>query len=188
MTVLSDPYIMTRQDVINQYQTCLQQGILTSNEIQNFLNGKQRHDLIIQQSSGSSSLPLNIPRTTADINDIAMRVLTPYIKHYGIEPVRIALLGGISHSESAIKLQLKNSIIRYFTLDEYKLLDQFQPELISCYPSVMRELLSNPNLCLNAVKAFKVGGETLFPSDIKKIFSRWPNFLIIEQYGLTERV
>ncbi|TGN01325.1 hypothetical protein [Leptospira yasudae] len=176
------------KDYIKQeYLNILQNGKLTESEIESFLRKKTiGEDVIIQASSGSTSEPLLIPRSKADVADIAKRVIRPYVELYQSYPERIALFGGISHTEAAVKLQMGAISMRSFQLDEVDQLDGFDPHVISCYPSVVRELIDDSSVSLSNLKAIKLGGERIYLSDIKKIFRRFPGIFLIEQYGSTE--
>ncbi|RHX81452.1 hypothetical protein [Leptospira yasudae] len=176
------------KDYIKQeYLNILQSGKLTESEIESFLQRKPiGEDVIIQASSGSTSEPLLIPRSKADVADIAKRVIRPYVEFYQSYPERIALFGGISHTEAAVKLQMGAISMRSFQLDEVDQLDGFDPHVISCYPSVVRELIDDSSVSLSNLKAIKLGGERIYLSDIKKIFQRFPGIFLIEQYGSTE--
>jgi hypothetical protein len=96
------------------------------------------------------------------------------------------MIGGISHMEAAKHIQVNNATIRNFSLSEISKMIDWQPELLTCYPSVLRELLGKYQSELGFLKGIKAGGEKLLPADCKKVFSLIPNALIIEQYGSTE--
>ncbi|AOP35368.1 hypothetical protein A0128_16880 [Leptospira tipperaryensis] len=171
----------------NEYLEILKKGRLTEQERDLFLRKESLgEDIIIQASSGSTSEPLLIPRSKADVADIAKRVIRPYVEFYQSYPERIALFGGISHTEAAVKLQMGSITMRSFQLDEIDQLDTFDPHVISCYPSVVRELIDDPTVSLKNLKAIKLGGERIYFSDLRKIFRRFSNVLLIEQYGSTE--
>ncbi|AYV55561.1 hypothetical protein EFP84_08595 [Leptospira kmetyi] len=170
-----------------EYLEILKKGKLTEQEIDLFLQKKPiGEDVIIQASSGSTSEPLLIPRSKSDVADIAKRVIRPYVEFYQEYPERIALFGGISHTEAAVKLQMGAISMRSFQLDEVNQLDGFNPHVISCYPSVIRELIDDSSVSLSNLKGIKLGGERIYFSDIKKIFQRFPGIFLIEQYGSTE--
>lgn len=141
---------------------------------------------ILQSSSGTTGEPFLISRTPADIMNIMQRVLSSYVTHYAAPPKNVALMGGISHTEAALNLKLSNIKIQSFSIDQLNELQDFVPEVISAYPSIIREILSTPKLEFPSLKAIKLGGEPLFATDINKIFDRFPNIIIIEQYGSTE--
>ncbi|MDV6235487.1 AMP-binding protein [Leptospira ellisii] len=170
-----------------EYLEILRKGELTSEQIDSFLARKPLgEDVIIQASSGSTSEPLLIPRSKADVADIAKRVIRPYVESFRSYPERIALFGGISHTEAAVKLQMGSISMRSFQLEESDRLDEFDPHVVSCYPSVIRELIDDGSVSLSGLKAIKLGGERIYSSDLKKIFQRFPGILLIEQYGSTE--
>ncbi len=179
--------VYNKQALIANYETLLQQGLYKGLRADELLT-KARLDksIIIQKTSGSKDQPIYIPRTASDMRDIVLRVLQPYFDHYQDYPARVALTGGVSHTEVALKITIENIKLWDFKLSQLPELDQYDPELLSCYPSVMRELINNKNLKFKSLKAIKLGGEPIFPSDIQKILKRFPGILIIEQYGSTE--
>lgn len=141
--------------------------------------------MIVQVSSGSSGRPPRVVRRTLDdILDIHARVLGAWSERYPEPPVRVALLGGISHAQAAMNLRLRGTRFVSFSLDAREALRAYEPDFISCYPSVLRDLLEWPDF--PGLKAVKVGGEHLLPSDVKKLSRRYPNCLLIEQLGSTE--
>lgn len=143
-------------------------------------------DVVIQVSSGSTGRPLLIPRTRRDVGDIARRVWTPLVERFGRPPARIALIGGISHSQAAMKLDLGEISIRSFEPGAIADLVDFDPVVISCYPSIVRELLRDLPVAMPGLSAFKLGGERIFQADLDKIFCRFPGTVVIEQFGSTE--
>jgi len=142
--------------------------------------------LVVQSTSGSQGHPLLIPRLIDDVTDIALRVLKHYKSHFDEYPTKIGMIGGISHVEAATSLNVGRINIRHFDQDSFEDLLNWQPEVITCYPSVLRELIFLYGSNLKFVKAVKVGGEKLFPSDCERIFRISPGALVIEQYGSTE--
>lgn len=165
----------------------LSRGTMTSEQQARFLAGESPgDDVVIQSSSGSSGVPLLIPRSRNDILNIATRVWAPFVKKYQRPPARIALFGGISHSQAAMKLNLHEIKLQSFELHEIQQLIDFDPEVVSCYPSVLRELLTDCMDQLKSVKAIKLGGEYIFPADLEKVFRMLPDVIIIEQLGSTE--
>jgi hypothetical protein len=143
--------------------------------------------LIFQSSSGSSrGTILRIPRRVTDIQDIFARTLVPYCRVFGHAPARIAMLGGSSHAEAALKFRLESTAFDSFGRGEGARLMAFNPEVISCYPSIARELAADAKLVFPALRAFKLGGEQLFPTDLAKLRNRFGDVAIFEQVGSTE--
>lgn len=181
------PTIVDKQYLIKNYRYILEQGKLPPGAIENLVNNKGMDDpdIVIQSTSGSHGKPLLIPRTKADIENVAFRIIAEFKNKYGDASCRIALFGGISHSQAALKYKKTNIEMKTFTLDETAALYEFNPDVLSCYPSIARELIQQ-NDSLRNVKMIKLGGERLFPSDVKKIFHAFPGCIIVEQFGCTE--
>lgn len=140
--------------------------------------------IVIQVSSGSTGAPLRIPRTREDVGDIATRVATPFVRRFGHAPRRIALIGGISHSEAAAKLGVRSMEMRSFDYPELTGLGEYRPDVISCYPSVLREI---PEVLQDSeLKCIKLGGERFFAEDLNRVFAARDDLLVIEQLGSTE--
>lgn len=178
--------IADKNYITENYRMILESGPMSHEDIQTFLRGEGLSDeIVVQSTSGSTGEPLRIPRTRADVGDIARRVVAVYVKHYGSMPDRIALFGGISHMEAAVKLKSGGLQMRSFEPGELRELVEFNPDVISCYPSVARELISTMD-SLPALKAIKLGGEPIFQSDINRLLARNKNLIVIEQYGSTE--
>lgn len=143
--------------------------------------------IILQASSGSSGKnPILIPRSIKDIFDIHTRIINSYLSCYSTPPRKIALLGGVSHAQAAIKMKIKNTEIISFSLKDTKRINEFNPDVISCYPSIARELIEINDFELSNLKGIKLGGERLLDTDLKKLKRRFPNIIILEQYGSTE--
>jgi len=149
-------------------------------------------DVVWQVSSGTSEVPIRVPRARADIEDTFARVARPFVREFGRLPARVALLGGVSHEAVAADGAIGSVVLRSFTvvdaLDERGIaaLDAFSPEAVSCYPSVARELVDAPGLVLARLLAIKLGGERVFAADVERLSRRFPGSLLIEQYGSTE--
>jgi len=182
-----DKLITNRDDLNLKYNDILAQS-MSAQDLETLQStGKLPKGLIFQASSGSSGgKPLYIPRTFKDILNIHQRIMRSYLKCYDLLPRKIAMFGGISHSQAAIKMEIDNTEIRSFTLEEFSKLEEFNPDVISCYPSIARELINQPNLTLNNLKGIKLGGEVVLDVDLKNIQKRFPNIIVLEQYGSTE--
>lgn len=176
-----------KQYLIENAEEILRRGPLQPDVIDSFLNGgNPGNDVVVQSSSGSTGKPLLIPRSPSDVADIAKRVIGPYLKEYGKPPERIAMFGGISHTQAALKMDMGGIAMRSYEMSEADELSAFTPDVISCYPSVIRELLYEHEEKLRGIKAIKLGGERIFEADTAKIFARLPNAIVIEQFGSTE--
>jgi len=179
--------ILNREYLEENYLNILKQNF-SSAEIQEFLSTRKIPGYATQSSSGSGGKPLLIVRSLADLKDITFRVLQSYVQHYSLPPQRVALIGGISHLEAAANLNINKTQIRSFELsvDDFNNMAHFDPEVISCYPSVLRSLISEGLSQFKSLKAIKLGGEIIFTADIKKALCQKPNLLIVEQLGSTE--
>jgi hypothetical protein len=184
----NDFKFVNKQYLLEQARNILLNGPLSPEVIDRFLaqGWIEDPDIVVQVSSGSTGNPLLIPRTRSDIYDIGRRVYAPFMEKTGNMPERIALIGGISHSQAAMKMNLDTIRIRSFQPDEIVDLPDFDPMVISCYPSVARELLRDLPAKMPSLAAIKLGGEKFFDVDLDKIFRRFPGILIIEQFGSTE--
>lgn len=177
--------IINRTQLENEFQTLLDlSGIVKMG--QNFKKDKLLHPIITQSSSGSRNFPLLIPRSYNDILDIISRFLSHYQTYFNQSPKKVAMLGGISHMNATSSLQIDNLELRFVELSNLSEILTWKPEIISCYPSVLRSLILKFEKKLSFLKAIKVGGEKLFPADCENIFHLYPDLLIIEQYGSTE--
>ena len=186
-TNMLDKSIINKEYLTENYNKILHEGPLSIEEIETFLRTRKiRDDIIIQSTSGSTGIPLLIPRTKSDIRELANRILKFYIDEFNKLPQKVALLGGISHSETALKLKVQNIDVRSLSLDELDELFKFDPDVISCYPSISRELVIQDRNFLPNLKMLKLGGEPVYSSDIKKIRNRFASIIIVEQYGSTE--
>lgn len=185
--MFADKKIISKKDLTQKYDFLLQQA-LTKEEYCLFKKTKTFPErFIVQTSSGSSGLePLRIPRTLPDIKDIFARISQPFINIYQSLPQRIALLGGASHAETALKFQIGTTKIQTFTIDQWEALKEFNPDFISCYPSIIREIIQGAKNHLPQVQAIKLGGEKIYPSDLEKIWQQYPQIPVIEQIGSTE--
>lgn len=177
--------ILNREQLIDEYKTILTKGNLVKDGIDFKIENTDK-TIITQSTSGSRNEPLTIPRSYNDVADIIYRFLSYYEIHFGCLPKKIAMLGGISHMKLTSSIQIKDTVIRFFNVDEIPEIVNWKPEIITCYPSILRELIARFSKNLKFIKAIKVGGEKLFPSDCEKIFEIAPHVLIIEQYGSTE--
>jgi hypothetical protein len=177
--------MLDRKKLINEYDNILLKSGLNKNHVVSD-NEEPLVSVVLQSTSGTQGLPLLIPRSKKDIEDIAVRALKYYTSYFGCMPRKVAMIGGISHINAAETLEMNGLVIRHFKLDTLDEVISWRPEIITCYPSILRVLLEKYKSELSFIKAIKVGGEKLFPADCKKLFDYFPELLVIEQYGLTE--
>lgn len=178
--------VVTKADLRARYDQILTRG-LSAAQLSHFrTHGAFGPDVVVQSTSGSTGEPLLIPRGRADIADIYAKVLRAYQHVYATAPARVALLGGISHSQAALKFAVGATTFQSFELHETEALVRYDPDFLSCYPSIVRVLLRADAPTFAKLKAVKLGGERVFPSDLRRIAARYPNTVTIEQFGSTE--
>lgn len=174
--------VLSKKDLQDRYDQILAKSGLTREQIQ-----CPSEEIILQSSSGVTGEPFLIPRSREDVLDILERCFfAHYRRKYGTLPQRVAMFGGISHAQAALKLKIHGIDIRSFSLEEVDLLDTFEPDMLSAYPSIFRELIEEPSIRLSQLKAVKLGGERIFPADLHKIAERFPGISVMEQLGSTE--
>ncbi|RMD84063.1 MAG: hypothetical protein D6815_05030, partial [Candidatus Dadabacteria bacterium] len=150
-------------------------------------SGDLPHMTIMQTSGSSGAPPLRIPRTSAEIQWLGTKLFQHHVERYGELPERCAFLGGISHMEANRKFDVQSPVaVRNFRADQLAELDAFDPNWLSMYPSFCREIVANESLELKSLQFVKLGGETIFPSDLEKIWKRFPEVDVVEQFGSTE--
>ena len=97
------------------------------------------------------------------------------------------MLGGISHLSAASTLSISRVQLASFDRDDMVSgLEAFRPEIISCYPNILRELMKRGSLERLPLLAIKLGGEPVLQCDLDLIFGCWPDLLVVEQFGSTE--
>lgn len=175
---------LTKADLVARYSALVAGSTLTTRQKELVLAGEGSPEYILQVSSGTSGIPLRIPRSHDDVGDIARRVAFPFVQAYGRPPSRIALIGGISHAEAALKLDLERMKVRSFAAEMLEEIRAFDPDVISTYPSILREIL--PQVLGESLLCVKLGGERIFMTDLERVFARKPDLLVIEQLGSTE--
>jgi hypothetical protein len=178
---------LTRADLLEKYEEILQRG-LSPGQWEHFRkSGDFGPGVVVQSSSGSTrGQLLRIPRRPEDIAEIFQRTLVPYLQVFQKPPRRIAMLGGISHTEAALKMDLGGIRFESFSLSDLPALERYSPDVLSCYPNIARELCGISNLRLPDLLAFKLGGEKIFPIDLEKLNTRFGAVAIFEQVGSTE--
>ena len=84
-TTVSVPTIVDKQYLINNYQYILERGKLDAKTIENLLNNRELNNpaIVIQSTSGSYDKPLLIPRSRADIDNIALRIMAVFKNKFG---------------------------------------------------------------------------------------------------------
>lgn len=179
--------IWTREDLERRYDEILARGLNPRQAAHYSQTGEFSADIVVQSSGGSSGRPvLRIPRSPADIDSLYTIVLGAYEKVYPSPARRVALLGGVSHSQAALKFTAGQTRFESFDWREKEALMAFDPDFLSCYPSIGRELLADSSVRLPSLKAIKLGGEPVFPVDVKNLMKRFPEVCVIEQLGSTE--
>jgi phenylacetate-coenzyme A ligase PaaK-like adenylate-forming protein len=177
--------VLTKQDLRERYDELLTAGLSPVQLVHYQRHGCFDDAVILQSTSGSTSAPLVLPRNEADMRDIGARITRPHVEAWGQAPERIALLGGISHTQ-ALKLRMEGAEMRSFELAHADELMAFSPDFLSCYPSIARELMSRHDRDFPDLKTLKLGGERVLDVDVAKIHAVWPHVLIVEQLGSTE--
>ena len=180
--------MLRRSDLERDYFDILKQG-LTAEEYARFqAQGVFPSPLVTQVTSGTrGGRPLLIPRSLDDILEISHRIMRPFSDRYNRLPARVALIGGISHAAAAISLRADGSQMRAFSASDLSSIEEYDPELVSCYPSIIRELVAQGVLAkIRSLKGIKLGGERIFAHDISLLKKRFPGIVLIEQLGSTE--
>lgn len=184
---MTTPRILRKADLVERYDEILARGLDAEQLVHWRAHGTFGTDVLVQSTSGSSGgAPLLIPRTRADALDLFARLLRPYLARFGEVPARVALLGGISHTEAALKLRVGSTVIGSYELAQLDEILALDPEVVSCYPSVLRELLTHGAGAFPSLRAIKLGGEKILPSDLEKTFRAFPDVLVVEQFGSAE--
>ena len=184
---MTTPTILRKADLVARYEEILARGLAAEQLAHWQRHGTFSADVLVQSTSGSSGgAPLLIPRTRADVFNLYSRLLKPYLERFGSIPERVALLGGISHTEAALKLRVGNTVIGSYELAQLDEIIALDPEVISCYPSVLRELLLRAPNAFPSLRAIKLGGEKILPSDLEKAFRTFPDVIVAEQFGSAE--
>lgn len=184
---MTAPTILRKADLVARYEEILTRGLDQEQLAYWRERGSFPPEVLVQSTSGSSGgAPLLIPRTRADVLNLYSRLLRPYLERFGSIPERVALLGGISHTEAALKLKVGNTVIGSYELAQLDEIVALDPEVISCYPSVLRELLVRAPDAFPSLRAIKLGGEKILRSDLDKTFRAFPNVIVAEQFGSAE--
>jgi acyl-CoA synthetase (AMP-forming)/AMP-acid ligase II len=180
--------LLTKRDLVTRYDEILDRGCLGSEDRDRLRRGQDVEGVVIQQSGGSSGeVPLRLPRTNAEIQWLATKLLARFHKEHGSFPTRGAFLGGISHTEATQRAEVDAPIaIEDFAGDQLDALDAFDPDVISMYPSFARAIVAHPTLDLTRLRSVKLGGETILPSDLERLRARFGDLVIVEQFGSTE--
>lgn len=179
--------IINRDYIEQNYLDILKNG-LSDKQLQYYIkNSKFDDSVIVQESSGSSKgKPLLIPRSSVDIQNIYMRTLRAYLSHYKSPPKRIAMVGGVSHFQVAKNFEIQGTQFCSFDISDEEKLMAYSPDVLSCYPSIAREIVHHPKWIFPDLKCFKLGGETLLQIDLENINKKFPNIIVVEQLGSTE--
>jgi hypothetical protein len=188
MTIASEKSvaIWTKAELRQHYDALLEAGLSAEQMSYYRRHGRFGDQVIATSTSGSSGRPLVLPRSIEDGSDIGARMSKPHTILWGRPPQRLALLGGISHMEGALKIRFDGMELCSFELADVEALIDYAPDFISCYPSIVRELLARHVGVFATVKTIKLGGERVLDTDIAKIHAALPGRLIVEQLGSTE--
>ncbi len=180
--------MITKATLVEQYERILARGCLSPVDQKRLRQGEPVEGIVVQQSGGSSGEPpLRLPRTQAEMNWLAAKLLVPYLAQHGEPPQRIALLGGVSHTAATERIEIEGPVqVRDFSGSELAALDAFDPDVISMYPSFAREIIADRTMRLTRLKAVKLGGEPILASDLAKLRDRFGDIGIVEQFGSTE--
>lgn len=179
--------LFTKEDLRAQYDTFLARGSFTDEERRTFLAGGDLPNVFVNQTSGSTGAPpLRIPRCWSETEWLGRRQFGFYVAHVGALPSRVVFMGGVLHAQAQQKVKHDAFTIKNFDHDDRRGLDAFDPDYLSVYPSLARELVADTSIRFGSLRAIKLGGEPVLPSDREKIFARFPGLVIIEQYGSTE--
>lgn len=184
---MTPPTIVRKEDLVAHYDEIVARGLDAEQLAHWRAHGTFGGDVLVQSTSGSSgAAPLLIPRTRADAFDLFSRLLRPYLARFGAVPARVALIGGISHTEAALKMRVGGTVIGSYELAQLDEIVALDPEVISCYPSVLRELLMRAAGAFPSLRGIKLGGEKILRSDLEKAFRAFADVLLVEQLGSAE--
>ncbi len=165
----------TKRDLRESYESILARGCLAEAERRAFLAGETVPGVFVTQTSGSSGEPpLRIPRSRSETEWHASRLLGLFAEHVGRAPERVVLMGGISHADAGQRVKLRGTEVSYVADDDRASLAEIDPDLLSAYPSVVRELVADRTIPFRSLRSLKLGGEPILPSDVEKIFARFP--------------
>lgn len=144
--------------------------------------------IVIQQSGGSSGgAPLRLPKGPAETAWLIDRLCQHHAQVFGAAPRRVAFVGGVTHLQAGrVEGLFPGSVTRSFRLRDWDELVEFQPEFLSCYPSIARDLVLRTAASLRCVRTLKLGGESVLPADRARLLGRLPGILLLEQFGSTE--
>jgi len=178
--------IWTKTELRQHYEDLLAAGLSPEQLAYYRRYGRFGDEIVATSTSGSSGRPLLLPRSVEDVRDIGARMIRPHVETWGRPPERLALLGGISHVEGALKMRFGEMEIRSFELVDVEALIDFAPDYLSCYPSIARVLIGYHASAFADLRTIKLGGERVLRADIAKIHAAWPERLVVEQLGSTE--
>lgn len=150
--------------------------------------GEEVPGIVVQQSSGSSGgPPLRIPKGPAETSWLIEKLIGHHRRVFGASPARVAFVGGVTHLQAGrVEGLFPGGRTRSFRLREWDDLVAYQPDLLSCYPSVARDLVLRSAASLRCVRTLKLGGEPVLPADRARLLERLPGVLLLEQFGSTE--
>lgn len=180
--------VIDKDALFERYDEILERGCLDEGQRRRLHEGGQIEGVVVQQSGGSGGgEPLRLPRTQEEMNWLAMKLAEHYVARYQSFPQRTALLGGISHTAAQQRIEVGGNMkVGDFAGDQLADLDAFSPDVISMYPSFAREIVADSTLRLPGIKAIKLGGEPILPSDLRRLWDRFGPIPVVEQFGSTE--
>ena len=193
--------IITKKDIIENYDTILTDNRLSKEIIEMYVQDKKEELLLgdygIFSSGGSSGMRCHIPY---DEKSMYMLNALTILRSGLIKPQitqRIAFLGGVNHTNNTKKLEKNSFLKNQFTIQTIPLfisekevvcrLNEFQPTTIAAYSYMLRSLAIkqiNGELQISPTR-MRCGGTPLSVADreiIKRAFGIYP----YENYGASE--
>lgn len=179
---------LSKADLVARREELLRAGSLSPGQVALVLAGAAVPGLLTQYSSGSSGgVSLALPKSQRETEWLVARLVEGHRRGRGEGPRRVALVGGISHGEvKRVPGVFPGAETRSFALAEWPQLLAFDPDLLSCYPSVARDHLLRSAGKLPSLATIKLGGEPTLESDRSRLLERFPGCTLLEQFGSTE--
>lgn len=180
--------IMDKAALRERHDAILAAGCLEPAQQARLRAGEAAPGVVIQHSSGSSGgAPLRLPKGPAETAWLVDRLIQHHRRVFGAGPRRVAFVGGVTHLQAGrVQGLFPGGRTRSFRLRDWDALVEFQPDLLSCYPSVARDLVLRSAASLRCVRTLKLGGETVLAADRARLLERLPGVLLLEQFGSTE--
>ncbi len=180
--------ILDKAALRERHDAILAAGCLAPAQRARLAAGEEVPGVVIQQSGGSGGgPPLRLPKGPEETRWLIDRLRAHHRRAWGAEPRRVAFVGGVTHLQAGrVQGLFPGGQTRSFRLREWDELLEFQPDLLSCYPSVARDLVVRSAASLGCVRTLKLGGEAVLPADRARLLGRLPGVLLLEQFGSTE--